>query len=107
MSDITYSQYWKEVAELAADCVKEAKERGDELSDIIHESVDGHQWIIYTAYHTDVLKHTECDVSERFAEFGGPDLTRGWEGMTAQAAYLALESDVSDAAYKLRETSDD
>ena len=41
-------EYYEEVSSLAKEIVKDAKERDDDVSDVMHEWVDGHEWIIYT-----------------------------------------------------------
>lgn len=59
--DITYQAYWAEIASLVASAQAEAKEYSSDAYDTLHETIDGHQWVIYTAFAFDVLKHTNND----------------------------------------------
>ena len=47
---ITASEYRKEIVAIVQDVREEIIARGDEnlLSDILHEIIDNHQWVIYT-----------------------------------------------------------
>ena len=46
---ITQQEYNEEIADLAHTVVAEAKEYDRDLSDTLHETIDGHEWVIYTA----------------------------------------------------------
>lgn len=102
MEDITQKAYWAEVEALAKSCIAEAKRYDRELSDVIWETCDGHQWVIYTYYQHQVLQHCRTGVAERFSDMGGPDLSKGWDDVVMQAAFLALEGDVSERAQELQ-----
>jgi hypothetical protein len=91
-------EYWKEVEEIARDCAERARDEDRELSEVVWETVDSHQWVIYNAYHYDVLRHTDQDVGARFEDMGGPSMKDGWEHVVLQAAFLALEGDVMEEA---------
>ena len=65
---ITYNEYWKEVAELADSIACEAMAdnnndidaaRDDIYDSRLHETIDGHQWIIYYSYNLDVIQHSD------------------------------------------------
>lgn len=101
--EITLKEYRTEVTDIAKSCIVAAKEEDRELSDVIWDVCDSHQWVIYTYYQHQVLQHTSTDVAERFEELGGPGLTTGWNGIVAQAAFLALEGDVLDRAQELEQ----
>jgi hypothetical protein len=94
-------EYWVEVEAMAKNCAVEAKQDGRELSEVVWEACDGHEWVIYTRFHFDVLKHTGQDVADRFEDMGGPDLSKGWDHVVMSAAFLALEGDVSEKAQEL------
>ncbi len=94
MDEITQKAYWEEVASLAKACAEQAKAEDRELCEAVSEVCDGHQWVIYTFYHHQVLQHTDQDVADRMEDLGGPDLSKGWDNVVMQAAYLALEGDV-------------
>ena len=101
MSDtITQKGYWDEVTDIAKACVNEARESKRELSEVIWETCDGHQWVIYTNYHHQVLQHTSQDPADRFTDIGC-DFSQGWDRVVMQAAFLALEGDVSEKAQEL------
>lgn len=98
MSEIDSKHYWLEVSDTAAECAKQAKEEERDLYDVVHEMVDGHQWIIYTAYHHQVLQWSTQDAAALFDDMGGPDMKQGWDHVVQQAAYLVFHADVMEAA---------
>ena len=58
-NQITSTQYWNEVSALAQMIAEEAMQQsGNDRSEaeelindtLLHETIDGHQWIIYNAY---------------------------------------------------------
>ena len=74
MANITYTQYWTEVESIAKSLVSEAanytecntEESFDQdtirdyiFDSALHETIDGHQWVIYYANNLDVLQHSE------------------------------------------------
>jgi hypothetical protein len=109
MSEITYTEYWQEVNDLAESIVSETMDDNDNdrdaaESDIwdsrLHETVDGHQWVIYYSYNDDVLRHTE---NEEYYEdnFGADALAEslkqgGISTLKMHMAFWALYADVSD-----------
>lgn len=65
---ISSQEYWSEVNSIAAYLVSEALEQSDNDSDqamelindtLLHEAIDGHQWVIYYSYNLSVLEHSE------------------------------------------------
>ncbi len=111
MSDeITQQLYWKEVRELAEGIVEEALADNDgdreaaeeEVNDTrLHETIDGHQWVIYYAYNLDVLKYS--DNAEYMSDnFGGESLEAsikegGIDMLHTRMAFWALYADVQGA----------
>ena len=64
----------------------------------LHETIDGHQWVIYTSYNLDVLRHSDNE-DAYIDNFGGEDAAhllkdRGISGLHAVMAYCAMEQDV-------------
>lgn len=59
--DISAQEYWKEIDELCAEALEQAREGKTEPHDWLWETLDGHQWVIYTGYAFDVLKHSDND----------------------------------------------
>lgn len=123
MSQITPNEYMKEIQELAESIVKGALADNDndkaaaleEISDTrLHETIDGHQWIIYNAYNLDVIRHS--DNSDYYIDnFGneeaGEVLKRnGLDGLHTAIAYYAMYADtqelISDEMDKQTEETD-
>lgn len=88
---ISYKEYWREVKSLAKQAKKE-KRAGYDPTDIVHELVDGHQWIIYTAYNPFVLIHSQNE-DALFDSMGSSEFESYSDAM-AKMAYFALEADV-------------
>ena len=113
MSMITASQYWKEVEATADRVIDRARDESDRarkesedydlmevINDLLHEEVDGHEWIIYTAYNLDVIQYSE-NPDEYINNFGndvaGDELkARGLQGLHTAIAFWAFYADVYD-----------
>jgi len=104
---MTSQEYWAEVASLAESVLEEGRADGqsdDEImSDRLWETIDGHQWVIYTAYHYEVLSHSD-NSGYTVEQFGTDELIKGGELNTAALAFGALYGDVSDKLYRLVES---
>ena len=109
MSNITSSQYWNEVQSLAVSIAEEAMDQCDNNRDdaeelindsLLHETIDGHQWIIYSAYNLDVYQYS--DNSDYYIDnFGGDDAAyilkeKGLDGLHNVLAFWSLYADVQD-----------
>ena len=109
MSNITSSQYWNEVQDLAVSIAEDAmsycdnsREEAEELinESLLHETIDGHQWIIYYAYNLDIYQYS--DNSDYYIDnFGGDDAAyvlkeKGLDGLHQALAFWALYADVQD-----------
>ncbi len=92
MTDISYSEYWIEVCALAQSITEEAKEYDRDISEVLHETIDGHEWVIYTHSNFDVSKHSpNSDAWQDCYESGElPD------NFDAIRAFCALEADVRE-----------
>lgn len=106
--DITQRDYWNEVNDVAKDIVDEAwTEHGDDedrrreaMTERTWETVDGHQWIIYTHYNPQVLEHASNP--DAYAEnYGEMPTGEGYGGLMAKLAYAAFEEDVNNKVYEL------
>lgn len=109
MSDITRNEYWAEINSIASDMASEALSanygdidaaRDDIWDSRLHETIDGHQWVIYYAYHDDVLRHSD-NASYYEDNFGTDDMAatikeRGLDGLKTVMAYFAMYADVGD-----------
>ena len=105
-------EYYKEINEIAENLVSEVAEEikadhdicdlDDAISDIIfdsrlHETIDGHQWVIYYAYHQDVLHHssnTEYGLDEGLIVWNSGESSYG--ELTTALTYWAMYADVSE-----------
>ena len=113
---MTSQQYWVEVQQLSAAIVSESAnytdcntlESFDEdtirdhiFDSALHETIDGHQWVIYYAYNLDVLQYSANSkymVDELGVEYAGQVLKdRGLSGLHSALAYWALYADVMGA----------
>ena len=109
MSNITSSQYWNEVQSIAVSIAEDAMSYCDNnrkdaeeliIDSLLHETIDGHQWIIYYAYNLDVYQHS--DNSDYYIDnFGGDDAAyvlkeKGLDGLHQVLAYWSLYADVQD-----------
>ena len=109
MSNITSSQYWNEVQSIAVSIAEDAmsqcdnsREEAEELinDSLLHETIDGHNWIIYYAYNLDVYQYS--DNSDYYIDnFGGDDAAfvlkeKGLDGLHQALAYWSLYADVQD-----------
>lgn len=109
--DMSRREYWAEVNTLAQEIQAETLddmdgEPGEDwteddyreaLYERVWETIDGHQWVIYTAYNMDVLRFSDNDGYS--AEQFGPEsiLERNGSGINwAAMAFGALYADVMD-----------
>lgn len=102
---ITASQYWNEVEATATRVISRARDEseGGDLMEVIndtilHEEIDGHEWIIYNAYNMDVIQYSE-NVDYYIDNFGsdaaGEELkARGLTGLHTAITFWAMYADV-------------
>lgn len=93
-NEITYKQYWDEVAALAKSVEKEAKENesGADIHDLLHQAIDGHEWVIYTWAHPWVLIHS--DNEDALFEQMGEQKAESYSQIMQQMTYFAMYEDV-------------
>ncbi len=97
MDEITYSDYWKTVAESAdflAEEVRSLEEINDDFYDMLHEYVDGHQWIIYTFYNTQIMRHTDNSDAVFDIGVGVPEGAESWTDIVLGFAFYAFYQDI-------------
>ena len=102
-------EYWKEVNGLAdsiaceamQDCENDRDAAEETIWDTrLHETIDGHQWIIYYSYNLDVIKYS--DNADYYSDnFGGQALAGsleqgGLDMLHCHIAFWALYADVAD-----------
>lgn len=109
MSNITSSQYWIEVEALANSIATEAMQSCDNdrngaeelINDsLLHETIDGHEWIIYNSYNLDVIQHSSNEdyyIDTFGSESAGEELKNsGLSGLHTAVAFWALYADVQE-----------
>ena len=108
-NQITSAQYYNEVNSLAEIIAEEAMQQSDnDRSDaeelindsLLHEAIDGHQWIIYYAYNLDVYQHSDNSnylIDNLGNEYAGTILQeKGLDGLHCALAFWALYADVQE-----------
>ena len=105
MSLITASQYWKEVEATAARVIARAQDESEDgdlmevINDtILHEEIDGHEWIVYDVYNLDVIQYSE-NIDHYIDNFGADAAAeelkaRGLTGLHTTIAFWAMYADV-------------
>ena len=109
MNNITHNEYWTEINSIAAELVSEAMESTDndkeaaeeEINDYrLHETIDGHQWVIYYAYNLDVIGYSDNEdyMSDNFgAEALAASLEQGGlSTLHTHIAYWCMYADVQE-----------
>ena len=116
MSQFSSVEYWKEVSSIAACLVSESADYNDcntidtfdrdtvleYINDsALHETIDGHQWVIYYAYNLSVLEYSNNEdyMVDNFGndEAGAILKEKGLSGLHSALAFWALYADVYDA----------
>lgn len=103
------NEYWAEVNSLAdmiasetmANHNNDREQAENEINDsYLHETIDGHEWVIYYSYNLDVIKHS--DNADYCADnFGAEALAHsleqgGLNTLHCHIAFWALYADVQD-----------
>lgn len=104
-----YSEYYTEINNIAAELVSEAMEQTENDCDaaeelindsLLHETIDGHQWIIYYSYNDEIISHSSNDEYYRDM-YGNEDIGRivadqGLDHLKTIIAYWAMYADVQE-----------
>ena len=98
-------EYWEEIESLAQQVTKEARDDGRDIYDVLHETIDGHQWVIYYRFHAEVLQHTDND-SAMWNEGLNEGINSHDEYMQ-RAAFCAMLADVREHSDFDAEPEDD
>ena len=78
----------------------------DDRREKVWESVDGHQYVIYYAFHEEVLRHTANEpYGDEARELCKPDAD--WRDMRQVAVFLAMEADVHEELRRLEEEKEE
>ena len=103
------SDYWAEINSIAESLVSEAMADNDNDRDAaeediddsrLHETIDGHQWVIYNGYNADVMKHSGNE-DYYINNFGNDDAgyvlkERGLSGLHNVIAFWCMYADVQE-----------
>ena len=91
-----HHQYWSEINTLAEHIREEAAKRDEDVYDVLHETIDGHKWVIYTIFHFDVLRHSD---NEDYAieHLSVESIIKDGRLSTEALAYGAMYGDVLDS----------
>jgi len=112
--EFTSTEYHREINDLAYDIYHEALDQNDNDHDLaveaihdhlLHELVDGHQWIIYT-YSSELVEqfsdnadaYQDCYDNE---SLGALVSEKGIDSLKAIIAYFAMYQDISDRLNEL------
>ena len=103
------NEYWTEIKGIAADLVTEAMEQAENDKDkaeelindsLLHETIDGHHWVIYYGYNLDVIKYSDNEdyYNDNFgAESLAASLEQGGLDMLhCHIAFWCMYADVQD-----------
>ena len=115
MTDITSSDYYTDINDTAINLIDDLMEELDNdledvkegLFDRIHETVDSHEWIIYTYHNAFIVNFSSND--EAYKDFydneslGALVADRGPEGLTLIMAFYAMEADLSEKCNEIIE----
>jgi len=100
------TEYWKEIKGLAdgiaSECMEECENDREAAEDMIndsrlHETIDGHQWVIYCAYNLPVLEHSpNAEYADDNGLIGENPLENGLNSFHTMLAFWAMYADVQD-----------
>jgi hypothetical protein len=101
---LTEREYYDEICTLAAEAVKEARKgtfgTGEEaregLQEWVHETLDGHEYVIYTAQAQSVISISNND-GAYVENYGSDGLVKNGELNWSALAYAAMEADLLEA----------
>jgi hypothetical protein len=91
----TEHDYWREIESLARQVTSEAREHNRDISDVLHETIDGHSWVIYCHNTWAVCWHSS-NHNAFFDAFGAADGIESLEDILGRCAFWALYRDVSE-----------
>lgn len=103
----TKSEYYEGIKCLAQEIVEECLQYGSDLRDMIHETVDSDQWVIYNHYHAKVREFTD-NHDAYLGVYGESDLGQlvqegGIERLEQTIVYFAMEQDIWDAVSEMKD----
>lgn len=106
-SKTSYSAYWTAVEQTASDVAQRVKD-GEDVSDALHEEIDGSWWITYYHAARAVMAHTAND-DAAFLEMGDDacDGIGSFDGIVTRCAFHAMYADVMSRYEELEEEEEE
>ena len=109
MSELSSIEYETEIQSIADNMAAEAladndndidAARDDIFDSRLHETINGHRWVIYNAYNADVMRHSDNEdyyIDNFGAEDAGAVLKeRGLSGLHNVIVFWCMYADVSE-----------
>ena len=115
MNDITSTEYRNEINDSAINLIDELMDELDNdldavedvLYDRIHETVDSHEWIIYTYHNAFVVKFSSNYEAYRDVydneSLGALVADKGSEGLACVMAFFAMSVDLTEKCNEILE----
>jgi len=97
-------EYVEEIERIAREALEAEREYGQDVYDAAWESVDGHRWVIYSAYARIIPSLTssdgsnylyDCDLNETYQK-------EGLGGLLSLVAFACMMEDVQERIAALR-----
>lgn len=89
-----YREYWSEIESIAQSVTAEAAEHDRDIYEVLHETLDGHEFVIYTRKAQEVIALSPNDDAFRDSGLGPIDSSDSNPMFWSQVAYCAMEQDV-------------
>lgn len=99
MKTVTHADYWNEVKECQKYLVTEYGKHHDELYDRLHELVDSHEYVIYTANYMPILQYTdnaEYGIDEGLIDVRQEVYSGGLDKLHQVLVYWAFYADIME-----------
>lgn len=90
---LTSQEYWAQVAALAQEVTKEAHDEDRDVFEVLNETLDQHNYVIYTAKALCVLLHSPND-GAYLEDTGSLPSADCMSDLYAALAHAALQADV-------------
>jgi hypothetical protein len=92
---MTSEDYWDEIESLAREVTREAREYQRDISEVLHETLGDHQWVVYYRFNPLVLAYSD-NSAYGLSEGLISTKIRDHDEYQGQAAYWAMYADVQN-----------
>ena len=89
-------EYWADVEAYAEECVQRAKNEGEDIYDVVHETADGSPWV-FMYYGAEQTLRWSRNHNAMYEEGMGDGPFESVEDHNVKAAYWALARDIQEA----------